>query len=44
MARALLAGVPVVYNSDPLRDLALTAFLDSFVQKKPKARQCIPHF
>lgn len=36
MARSLLAGAPVVYNGDPLRDLALTAFLDTFVQRKPK--------
>ena len=36
MARALLAGAPVVYNGDPLWDLSLTAFLDSFIQKKPK--------
>ena len=38
MARALLAGAPVVYNGDPLRDLATSAFLDAFVQRKPKAR------
>ncbi|KAK9819570.1 hypothetical protein WJX81_001337 [Elliptochloris bilobata] len=37
MARALLAGAPVVYSGDPLRDLSLTAFLDKFVQRKPKA-------
>lgn len=40
MARSLLAGAPVVYSGDPLRDLSLTAFLDKFVQRKPKAR---PH-
>ena len=40
MARSLLAGAPVVYNGDPLRDLSLTAFLDTFVQRKPKARSC----
>lgn len=33
---SLLAGVPVVYTGDPLRDLGLTAFLDKFVNKKPK--------
>ncbi len=38
MARALLAGAPVVYNGDPLRDLSTSAFLDAFVQRKPKAR------
>ncbi|CAL8467747.1 g7285 [Coccomyxa elongata] len=37
MARSLLAGAPVVYHGDPLRDLSLTAFLDTFVQRKPKA-------
>lgn len=36
MARSLLAAAPVVYDGDPLRDLSLTAFLDSFVQRKPK--------
>lgn len=38
MARSLLAGAPIVYAGDPLRDLSLTAFLDKFVQRKPKAR------
>lgn len=38
MARSLLAGAPVVYHGDPLRDLSLTAFLDTFVQRKPKVR------
>lgn len=33
---SLLAGVPVVYTGDPLRDLGTTAFLDKFVNKKPK--------
>lgn len=44
MARTLLAGAPVVYGGDPLRDLSLTAFLDKFVQRKPKARPpfCAP--
>ena len=40
MARQLLAGAPVVYNGDPLRDLALSAFLDAFVQRKPNV--CSP--
>jgi hypothetical protein len=41
---SLLAGVPVVYTGDPLRDLGLTAFLDKFVNKKPKVgcnRLCV---
>uniref|UniRef100_A0A383VK77 CCAAT-binding factor domain-containing protein n=1 Tax=Tetradesmus obliquus TaxID=3088 RepID=A0A383VK77_TETOB len=36
-ARSLLAGSPVEYGGDPLRDLNLPAFLDKFVAKKPKA-------
>ncbi|KAK9809457.1 hypothetical protein WJX73_009608 [Symbiochloris irregularis] len=36
-ARALLSGEHVSYNGDPLRDLTLPAFLDKFVQRKPKA-------
>ena len=35
-ARSLLAGAFVSYDGDPLRDLTLTAFLDKFVQRKPK--------
>jgi ribosome biogenesis protein MAK21 len=35
-ARSLLAGSPVEYGGDPLRDLNLPAFLDKFVNKKPK--------
>ena len=35
-ARSLLAGTFVSYDGDPLRDLTLTAFLDKFVQRKPK--------
>ena len=38
MARALLAGKGVAYKGNPLRDLALTAFLDKFIQKTPKVR------
>ena len=38
MARTLLAGATIVYEGDPLRDLTLAAFLDKFVQKKPKVR------
>ncbi|GLI62277.1 hypothetical protein VaNZ11_004885, partial [Volvox africanus] len=36
MARSLLAGAPVIFDGDPLRDLSLVAFLDKFVNKKPK--------
>ena len=36
MARTLLAGATIIYEGDPLRDLTLSAFLDKFVQKKPK--------
>lgn len=39
MARALLAGAPVLYDGDPLRDLGLAAFLDKFVSKKAKVRR-----
>ncbi|KAL1293724.1 hypothetical protein AAHE18_19G092200 [Arachis hypogaea] len=36
MARTLLSGANVVYNGNPLSDLNLTAFLDKFMEKKPK--------
>ncbi|XP_077240901.1 CCAAT-binding factor [Tasmannia lanceolata] len=36
MARTLLFGVNIVYNGDPLNDLSLGAFLDKFMEKKPK--------
>lgn len=36
MATAVLAGEAVVYDGDPLRDLALPAFLDKFVRRKQK--------
>ncbi|ERN00655.1 CCAAT/enhancer-binding protein zeta [Amborella trichopoda] len=36
MAKTLLSGANIVYNGDPLNDLSLTAFLDKFVEKKPK--------
>ena len=39
-ARTLLAGTYISYDGDPLRDLTLTAFLDKFVQRKPKV--CYP--
>ncbi|XP_021716576.1 CCAAT/enhancer-binding protein zeta-like isoform X1 [Chenopodium quinoa] len=36
MARTLLSGATIVYNGNPLNDLSLTAFLDKFMEKKPK--------
>lgn len=36
MARTLLSGANIVYNGNPLNDLSLTAFLDKFIEKKPK--------
>lgn len=38
MARTLLSGAPVVYDGNPLQDMALTPFLDKFIQKKAKVR------
>ncbi|XP_050383837.1 protein SLOW WALKER 2 [Argentina anserina] len=37
MAKTLLSGANIVYNGNPLNDLSLTAFLDKFMDKKPKA-------
>ncbi|KZV14923.1 CCAAT/enhancer-binding protein zeta [Dorcoceras hygrometricum] len=36
MARTLLSGVHIVYNGIPLKDLSLGAFLDKFMEKKPR--------
>lgn len=36
MAGTLLSGANIVYNGNPLSDLTLTAFLDKFMEKKPK--------
>ncbi|XXG53403.1 hypothetical protein AAC387_Pa03g1495 [Persea americana] len=36
MARTLLSGAHIVYNGNPLTDLSLAAFLDKFMEKKPK--------
>lgn len=36
MARTLLSGANIVYNGNPLHDLSLSAFLDKFMEKKPK--------
>lgn len=38
MAKTLLSGANIVYNGNPLNDLSLGAFLDKFVEKKPKER------
>lgn len=38
MAKALLSGANIVYNGNPLNDLSLGAFLDKFMEKKPKER------
>uniref|UniRef100_A0A5B7B011 Putative CCAAT/enhancer-binding protein zeta n=1 Tax=Davidia involucrata TaxID=16924 RepID=A0A5B7B011_DAVIN len=36
MAQTLLSGANIVYNGNPLNDLSLSAFLDKFMEKKPK--------
>ncbi|KAG6428816.1 hypothetical protein SASPL_106853 [Salvia splendens] len=36
MAKTLLSGVNIVYNGNPIGDLSLGAFLDKFMEKKPK--------
>ena len=36
MTKALLAGLPIDYAGDPIRDMSTSAFLDKFIQKKPK--------
>lgn len=41
MAGTLLSGSTIVYNGNPLNDLALPAFLDKFMEKK--AKQSIWH-
>ncbi|KAF3451979.1 hypothetical protein FNV43_RR08075 [Rhamnella rubrinervis] len=37
MANTLLSGANIIYNGNPLNDLSLTAFLDKFMEKKPKS-------
>lgn len=37
MARTLLSGAIIVYDGEPIRDLSLSAFLDKFIEKKPKS-------
>ena len=39
MARTMLAGVPVQYNGDPLKDFMLSEFLSKFVAKKSKPKK-----
>ncbi|OEL15322.1 CCAAT/enhancer-binding protein zeta [Dichanthelium oligosanthes] len=39
MARTLLSGNNIVYSGDPLTDLSLAAFLDKFMEKKPKGNR-----
>ncbi|KAL2555049.1 CCAAT-binding factor [Forsythia ovata] len=36
MARTLLSGANIVYSGNPLNDLSLGAFLDKFMEKKPR--------
>eukprot|EP00252_Welwitschia_mirabilis_P019006 TRINITY_DN4287_c0_g1_i1.p1 TRINITY_DN4287_c0_g1~~TRINITY_DN4287_c0_g1_i1.p1 ORF type:complete len:1060 (-),score=290.87 TRINITY_DN4287_c0_g1_i1:464-3643(-) len=36
MAKTLLTGSNIIYKGDPLTDLALGAFMDKFIEKKPK--------
>ncbi|XP_038681839.1 CCAAT/enhancer-binding protein zeta [Tripterygium wilfordii] len=36
MAGTLLSGANIVYNGNPLNDLSMSAFLDKFMEKKPK--------
>nr|XP_043625221.1 CCAAT/enhancer-binding protein zeta [Erigeron canadensis] len=38
MAKTLLSGAHIVYNGNPIKDLSLGAFLDKFMEKKPKGR------
>ncbi|KAJ0674024.1 putative CCAAT-binding factor [Helianthus annuus] len=38
MAKTILSGANIVYNGNPLNDLSLVAFLDKFMEKKPKER------
>jgi len=39
MARTLLSVNNIVYSGDPLTDLSLPAFLDKFMEKKPKGNR-----
>ncbi len=39
MARTMLAGMPVQYNGDPLKDFMLAEFLGKFIAKKSKPKK-----
>jgi ribosome biogenesis protein MAK21 len=39
MAKTMLAGVPVQYNGDPLKDFVLSEFLSKFISKKKKPKK-----
>ncbi|CAI0462520.1 unnamed protein product [Linum tenue] len=39
MAGTLLSGSNIVYNGNPLNDLSASAFLDKFMEKKPKQKE-----
>lgn len=36
-ANRLLLGSDIIYSGDPVKDLSLPAFLDKFMEKKPKS-------
>lgn len=38
MSKSILAGVPVQYNGDPLKDFVLSEFLGKFISKKSKRK------
>jgi len=38
MSKSILAGVPVHYNGDPLKDFVLSEFLGKFISKKSKKK------
>lgn len=39
MAKTMLAGMPVQYNGDPLKDFMLAEFLSKFIAKKSKPKK-----
>jgi ribosome biogenesis protein MAK21 len=39
MAKSMLAGVPIQYNGDPLKDFVLSEFLSKFIAKKTKPKK-----
>lgn len=38
-ANRILLGSDIVYSGNPLNDLSLTAFLNKFMEKKPKSSE-----